>query len=151
MRLHWELAQHDAASPLAMEGLAVALIAGTWCRPQSLPLQPSPCIAESERYMRDHFDQPVGLSEVARAVKVHPGYLARVFQAHHKCSVGEYLRRIRLDWAATKLAEGELPIAEIATAAGFYDQAHFSNLFRRHTGVAPGAFRSQTIDRRRVC
>jgi AraC-like DNA-binding protein len=34
-----------------------------------------------------------------------------------------------------------LSLAEIALGAGFSDQSHFSNLFRRHTGLSPYKFR----------
>jgi AraC family transcriptional regulator len=43
--------------------------------------------------------------------------------------------------AARELAETDAPLAEIALAAGFADQSHFSNVFRRETGLSPSAFR----------
>ncbi|MBA3496775.1 MAG: helix-turn-helix domain-containing protein [Gemmatimonadales bacterium] len=39
------------------------------------------------------------------------------------------------------MAETDTSLAEIALAAGFADQSHFSNLFRREMGVSPSAFR----------
>jgi AraC family transcriptional regulator len=57
--------------------------------------------------------------------------------------VGEYLRRLRIDRAAEQLVWGDLPLAEIAIAAGFSDQSHFSNVFRRRTGISPSAFRRE--------
>ena len=67
--------------------------------------------------------------------------LARGFRKAYGCSVGAYLRRLRLARAAERLAESEYTLAEIALEAGFADQSHFSNLFRRETGVSPSAFR----------
>jgi AraC family transcriptional regulator len=55
--------------------------------------------------------------------------------------MGEYLRRLRIGRAARQLAESETPLAEIALAAGFADQSHFSNVFRRQTGMSPSSFR----------
>ena len=50
------------------------------------------------------------------------------------CTVGEYLRRLRIERAAEQLSRGDAPLAEIALTAGFADQSHFSNVFRRRTG-----------------
>jgi AraC family transcriptional regulator len=61
--------------------------------------------------------------------------------------VGEDLRRLRIDRASEQLVTGDLPLAEIALAAGFADQSHFSNVFRRRTGMSPSRFRRETRGR----
>ena len=61
---------------------------------------------------------------------------------HYRTTVGEYVRRLRLDWATRQLSETEVSITEIALAAGFYDQSHFSHLFKQHTGFTPAEFRA---------
>jgi AraC-like DNA-binding protein len=35
-----------------------------------------------------------------------------------------------------------MPLAEIAAAVGYVDQAHFSNAFKRVFGITPGRYRS---------
>jgi AraC family transcriptional regulator len=75
---------------------------------------------------------------------VHPITLARGFRAVYGCSVGTYLRRLRVELAGRWLVETDLPLAEIALAAGFCDQSHFSNLFRRTVGVTPSHYRRQS-------
>jgi AraC-like DNA-binding protein len=44
--------------------------------------------------------------------------------------------------AARELAETAEPLSEIALRAGFYDQSHFTNVFRRTLGVTPSAYRA---------
>jgi AraC-like DNA-binding protein len=55
--------------------------------------------------------------------------------------VGEYVRTLRLEGAIRDLEESEASLAAIALANGFSDQSHFSNAFRRHTGVTPSEYR----------
>jgi AraC family transcriptional regulator len=81
------------------------------------------------------------LQQVATEAGVHPAHLARVFRRHHRCTIGSYLRRLRLDAACRQLVSGERPLADIALAAGFADQSHFSRLFRAATGVTPTHYR----------
>jgi AraC family transcriptional regulator len=38
---------------------------------------------------------------------------------------------------------GELALADIAAAVGFYDQAHFTRAFKAQYGVTPAAFRNE--------
>src|SRR5215471_14169195 len=70
-----------------------------------------------------------------------PVHLARAFRVHFGCSVGEFLRRRRVEWAANALATTEESLAAIAQCAGFCDQSHFTRVFRHVMGMRPGAYR----------
>jgi AraC family transcriptional regulator len=141
-RLYNEMLRMDAAAPLAIEGLLLELIAaasrlqdqkGTSGRPSWL------------EHARDqiHVDLAArpSLTGLAESVGVHPVTLARAFRRAFGCTVGEYVRSLRIERATRQLADTDLPLAEIALAAGFSDQSHFSNLFRRHNGLSPFRFR----------
>jgi len=78
---------------------------------------------------------------VAGAAGVHPVYLGHVFRQEFGETVGEYLNRIRVRAAAERLANSTLPLSAIALDFGFYDQSHFTRVFRQFTGATPGAFR----------
>jgi AraC family transcriptional regulator len=99
-------------------------------------------LRQARELLHAHFNDSLNLDEIASAVGVHPTHLARTFKKHYRTTVGEYVRRLRLDWATRRLSETEESIAEIASSAGFYDQSHFSHLFKLHTGFTPAEFRS---------
>ena len=56
--------------------------------------------------------------------------------------------RCLLHCRVTKVREllsiGDRPLAEIAAAAGFADQSHMTNVFKRLTGTTPLAFRNES-------
>ena len=81
------------------------------------------------------------IAELAAVASVHPAHLAREFRRHHHLSIAAYLRRLRLDWATEQLVGSDRSTADIAAAAGFADQSHFTRAFRRHTGLPPLGFR----------
>lgn len=81
------------------------------------------------------------VGEVAGELGVHPVHLARRFRAAFGLSPGEYVRRCRLDRARRMLLGSVAPLAEIAAAAGFADQSHFSNAFRKRFGMSPRSYR----------
>ena len=83
----------------------------------------------------------LSLRGIAREVRLHPVYLSRSFRERTGRSVSECLTGARIRFALRKLASPETPLAEIALDAGFADQSHFTKVFRRETGMTPGAFR----------
>jgi AraC family transcriptional regulator len=102
---------------------------------------PPTWLPEATEYLRARFRESFRVADVACAVGVHPVHLARVFRLHHGTTVGEEVRRLRIDWAAAELSSSERPLAEIAFDAGFADQSHFTRAFKARTGVPPGRYR----------
>ena len=144
-RLAAELRASDAAAPMAAEGLALEILAAT-AREAAIDRRvgrPPRWLGAAEELLRARIGDSVGLSELASEVGVNAAHLARVFRARYGISVGEYGRRLRLDWAAAEIACEDRPIAEIATEAGFADQSHFTRLFRQHVGTTPARFREE--------
>ncbi|MGH7579976.1 MAG: AraC family transcriptional regulator [Gemmatimonadales bacterium] len=147
-RVYHEFRRMDAAAPLAIEGLLLELLAAvSRGRTEALPQGSAPWIGEVRDLLHADITSRPTLSELADFVGVHPVTLARSFRRTFGCSVGEYLRRLRIERAADQLVSGDIRLAEIALAAGFADQSHFSNVFRRRTGMSPSAFRREARGR----
>jgi AraC family transcriptional regulator len=140
--VHSELEQRDLVAPLAIEGLMLELIAVASRLEDEAPRGRPPLWLERARSIIEEglADHP-SLSQIALAVGVHPVTLARTFRRVFGCTVGQYVRHRRIEAAMGDLRDSVTPLAEIALANGFADQSHFSNLFRRHTGVTPSEFR----------
>ena len=142
-QIHREFLQSDGLSPLAVEGLILELLVeaaragrerATQARPQWL--------RQAHDLIHENVGRPLTLSSIAREVGIHPAHLARTFRAHYRRSIGEYVRRLRIERASRELSDGGASIADIGLRAGFFDQSHFSRVFRDHTGQTPAAFRS---------
>ena len=142
-RLHREYRLMDEASPLAIEGLLLEIVAEAARRSISTSSGGRPrWIAQAEEMIRDRFREHLTLMGIAAAVNVHPVHLSAVFHETYGCTIGEFMRRLRVEFACDQLSRSDNPIIRIALAAGFYDQSHFSRIFKRHTGVTPAAYRS---------
>jgi AraC family transcriptional regulator len=145
-RLAGELCASDAAAPLAAAGFALELLAATSRKAgfERRARRTPAWLRSAEELLRARGGERVRLGELADAVGVHPTHLARAFRARYGVSVGEYGRRLRLEWAAAEIARGDAPLAMIATQAGFADQSHFTRLFRQHVGTTPAQYREET-------
>jgi AraC family transcriptional regulator len=143
-RIYEELRVMDDAAPLAIEGLVLELLAAATRRSNGGHAggggRPG-WVLQARDFLHADLAARRTLSDLAVAVGVHPVTLARTFRRSFGCSVGEYLRRLRIERAAVQLGGSDAPLAAIALAAGFADQSHFSNLFRRETGMSPSAYR----------
>ena len=100
-------------------------------------------LKRAREYVHSHFSENLTLAQVARAAGVHPVYLSHTFRHELGETLGEYLNRIRVRAAAGLLAKSRLSLSAIATDLGFYDQSHFTRIFRRLTGATPGMFRAE--------
>lgn len=139
-RLASELDRPDDLTPLAAESAVLEMLvalarAG---RDQSAPPR---WLLQAQELVHDRFRESLRTIEVADAVGVHPAHLARAFRRHFRVSLGSYVRRLRLDWAAGRLADSDIELAALALAAGFADQSHFTRAFKCYTGLTPSAYR----------
>lgn len=141
-RVYDELHRTDAAAPIAIEGLLLELVAtASRLRERNGTSEVPRWLSTARDCIRDDLAARPSLAGLAAVVGVHPVTLARAFRRAYGCTVGEYIRRLRIERASQQLADTSRPLAEIALGAGFSDQSHFSNEFRRHTGFSPSRFR----------
>lgn len=143
LRLHNEFRNGDSWSGLAIEGLALEIMAELARHSSNHTDGPMPAWLDGVRQMlASRVVETPSLTELAASAGVHPVHLAREFRKHFRCTTGDFIRRVRVEFACRKLAETDAPLSEVAVAAGFYDQSHFSNTFRRLTGTTPAAYRA---------
>lgn len=141
LKLFQEAEQDDAVSPLAIEGLALEMIA-TLCRLNEPRRSQSPrWLTQAHDLLRDQFAEPLSVTTIAKTVGVHPVHLSRTFRKRYCSSIGDYVRSLRIEKARSLLLSTALSLAEIATISGFCDQAHLSHVFKRYVGMTPGQYR----------
>jgi AraC family transcriptional regulator len=147
-RLHEEFRRTDELSPLAIEGLTLELLAEcSRVASRITDRRPPRWLHAVGELLREKARERLTLGSVAGSVGVHPAHLARVFRRFHGCTVGEHVRKLRVELARRRLATSDTPLAEVALEAGFSDQSHFTNTFKRHTGLSPAAFRKSVRPR----
>jgi len=142
-RLWRELAIGDAFAPLAVEGLALELVAafgrnlggGGAQRPAGWLLQLRQRLDESTAV-------PVSLGHLAAEVGRHPVHVARSFREAFGCTIGTYTRRARANQAAALLRSTRRPLIEIALECGYGNASQFSRSFKAVFGLMPSAYRA---------
>lgn len=99
-------------------------------------------IALVRDHLHAHFRRKLSLREIAAAAGVHPVHVCRSFPRRYGMTLGDYVRALRIDYAARELMATRRPIAGIALDAGFASQSHMTRHFRARMGIAPAAYRA---------
>ena len=141
-RLQSEIARSDGASELAIDGLISEMLAeGSRARVLREEKRSAAWLGRATAFVHDNFTITFNLDEVAEAAGVHPAHLSRVFRQRMGCTVGEYVRRLRFEFACRQVLTTKRPLCEVAYEAGFADQSHFNRTFRTRLGVTPYTYR----------
>jgi len=97
---------------------------------------------QAREYLHAHFDQDVGLDDLAVLTGVSRFRLSRAFKAAFGLAPHAYLIQLRLARARHLLARGQAP-ADVASILGFADQSHLGRWFRRAYGLTPAHYRTR--------
>lgn len=91
--------------------------------------------------LNDRWNENLSLREMALAVNVHPVTISKYFTLYFACTLGEYLRRLRIEKSVSMIKNSALSLTEIASNCGFSDQSHFTRNFKNFTGFLPKDFK----------
>lgn len=139
-RLYRELVSGDDLSALSVQALAVQLLIES-CRNAEAPARVPPWLSRVENAVRESFASKPTLPELAALAGVHVAHLCKEFHRHRGCTIGDFVRRLRVERAAELLSGTDLPISNIANSVGCFDQSHLCALFRKKIGVTPRTYR----------
>jgi AraC-like DNA-binding protein len=113
------------------------------------PLLIHPAVAYALRPQRPD-PWPRRVDEIQKQSGYSPRHFIELFHSAVGLTPKHYYRVRRFSSALARMAQatrhGEATLADVALAAGYSDQAHFSREFRELAGVAPSTYRPRASD-----
>ncbi|MBP5288403.1 MAG: helix-turn-helix domain-containing protein [Clostridia bacterium] len=100
-------------------------------------------IDQIQSFVDDHIGKAVTNREIGEALFYNPNYLNRLMIRQTGMSLHRYILQRRLAKATQLLLTTQEPVGEIASKLGFYSASHFSNFFKRETGISPVRYRKK--------
>ncbi|MBD0395440.1 MAG: helix-turn-helix transcriptional regulator [Microcoleus sp. C1-bin4] len=94
-----------------------------------------------EEILRSGYSEKFSLDELSRELSIHPVHISRSFSQYFHCTLGEYVRSVRVERSLAFMPDKNLSLTEIAFNCGFADQSHFLRSFKQIMGVSPSAYR----------
>lgn len=111
----------------------------------TLPPHTSGLVKQAIAYLHQNYTRPISRWEIAEAVGVSEDYLSRVFHRELNISPWDYLNRYRVLQSRHLLLHTTDAVGLIARQVGFKDQAYFSRVFHKVTGMSPQVFREKAL------
>ncbi|MDQ0115511.1 response regulator transcription factor [Paenibacillus harenae] len=93
-------------------------------------------------YLDKHYMQDLSLEHLAGLMDLHPHYISRLFKKETGENFVNYLNGLRIREAQKLLSHQQhLTVNAIGQRVGFESNHYFSKVFKKFTGVTPGAYR----------
>ena len=98
-------------------------------------------------YINCHYNKAkLSVPELCDYFNVSHSYLCRIFKNAKKCSIKNYIIKVRINEACKLLETSSLTIKEIASSVGYSDDIHFMKIFKKYTGKTPSEYSKHTTD-----
>jgi len=98
-------------------------------------------IQRAKAYIKENFNKPVRLKDIARTSHLSDTYFHKIFTAKCGLSPNEYLTACRIDESKKLLGFTRISIGEISEKCGFCSQQYFNKIFKNKMGISPSAYR----------
>jgi len=134
-----------------MLGRAEASVEPIWIEPKTLRVRGStdafvskdPVVSQAMRFMTEHSNRAITVSDVAEAAQTSKGTLQQRFTRDVGRSVYSEICRLRAERVKRILIDSDVSLQKLAADNGFTDLSHLVKSFRKATGVTPGEFRKR--------
>ena len=93
------------------------------------------------QYIREHYQQPVTVGELAELCHFSEYYFMRFFKQYMNTTCIEYMNQYRMEIAAGKLLSGVESVTDIALDTGFHNISYFNRVFKKKFGMTPKEYR----------
>ena len=101
------------------------------------------------QYVDEHLDEQLELDTISRVANFSSFHFHRLFTAWMGETLGDYVRRRRLEMAALRLvAQPRLPVLQVALSVGFGSNEAFGRAFKTRFGATPTAWRKSQVSNR---
>lgn len=141
-RLLTESKSGNPDSGMIIESLVLEILSLLSKTPLNIEKGTPRWVGKLQEILNDHDSINLSLDEISGLLNIHPVHLSRSFKKYFHCTLGEYVRRIKIEKAAVLILEGSRPLTSIAYDCGFADQSHLIKVFKAYMGINPSFFRS---------
>lgn len=112
-------------------------------REVQVPQGVSRTVSAAAEFARNHYKEPIGLTDAAQAAGVNPTYLSYLFRKEMGVGFSHYLLNQRIACAMALLRGTNLKVREAAERSGFHDYHYFAKAFKKINGLSPAEYRKR--------
>lgn len=93
-------------------------------------------------YVHSHYRTDISLDQLADQMGLHPNYISSLFKKEVGDTLINYLSSLRIREAQKLLQDQrDLSVNAVGRLVGYENRHYFAKVFKKHTGISPGAYR----------
>lgn len=131
----------DTAAQLSIQTLLLETLAKMLRANQTKSNKKPTWVSEVDTILNDQFLDNLSLEYLSKTLDIHPVHLSRDFSKYFNSSLGEYIRKLKVQKSLQLISEKSLDLTSIAFECGFSDQSHFTRCFKEINGINPSEYR----------
>jgi AraC family transcriptional regulator len=137
LRMYKELIENDQFSDVSIQLLLLSTISKPVREDRYHNLGWIKALSE---VLHDEWTTFHNLDDLSVILNVHPVTISKYFTKNFGCTLGEYMRKIKIEKSLSLIQNKSQSLTEIALECGFADQSHFIRNFKKFTGQLPKEF-----------
>jgi AraC family transcriptional regulator len=139
IQLYREFQNQDSASQASLNSILLYILGH---KNHEITSNKTPSwVPKIKEFLYDNWSTNFSLKHMSAIVDMHPITISKNFSRYFGCTLGEYIRKIRIEKAIRMIRTTELSLTDIAFTCGFADQSHFIRWFKKFTGTVPLQYR----------
>lgn len=96
-------------------------------------------VEEAVCILNDEWGTPPTITALSRRIGINECYLKNDFRQRTGMTIGEYVRKLRMERALELIESGRFSVLQTAMFVGYSNPSHFSKAFKRFHGRLPSA------------
>jgi len=94
-----------------------------------------------KRYVVEHLNEDLSLSQISSVTGYNPTYLSRLFKEQTGETLIQYITRKRMDYITVLMKDKHLSMQQIMESTGFTTRSYFNQFIKKETGLPPKQYR----------
>lgn len=144
-KLFKESKTNDSTSALAINSLLIEVLENIDNQNKANEMFIPDWVRTLKEILHEQIVDDFSLASLAALLGIHPVHLSRYFPKYFGCSLGEYIRKSKIQKSLGMLSNNSNSLVDIALQTGFSDQSHFNRCFKENIGITPMAYRKLII------
>lgn len=99
-----------------------------------------------QQYIQRNYSNVIRLNDVSHELSISPNYLNTIFKSVTGKTIIQYMEEYRIEKAKLLLNDNKYSLGNISESLGYYDQYHFSKIFKKATGYSPTEYKKAFIN-----
>ena len=138
IQLYNEFLNLDSASSVSMNDILLRIMGN---KIYEISRGTPSWVPKIKEFLKENWTTSFSLKELSAIINVHPVTISKNFTRYFGCTLGEFIRKYRIEKALTLIRTTDLSLTDIALTCGFADQSHFTRNFKKLTGSLPLYYR----------